>query len=135
VSAENEAIARRVYELFNRRDDAAFEGLIAADAKFRFVEWGPFPRRTYEGREAATSGDYWQDIFSAFPDFHMEPEAMVSGGDYVVATIHNTGKGSGSGVEVQARTGVLLEIRDAKVVRLEVFETRPEALEAAGLSD
>jgi ketosteroid isomerase-like protein len=65
----------------------------------------------------------------------MEPEAMVSGGDYVVATIHNTGRGSGSGIEVEARTGVLVEIRDAKLVRLEVFETRSEALEAAGLTE
>ncbi|MDX6615045.1 MAG: SnoaL-like polyketide cyclase [Solirubrobacterales bacterium] len=134
MSEENIKIVRRVYELFNQRDDAAFEELIAPDAKFRFVEWGPFPKRTYEGREAAIAGEYWQDIFSAFPDFHMEPEAIVSGGDYVVATIHNTGRGSGSGVEVEARTGVLVEIRDAKLARLEVFETRAEALEAAGLS-
>jgi ketosteroid isomerase-like protein len=134
MSEQNVEIVRRVYELFNRRDDAVFGELVADDAKFRFVEWGPFPKRTYEGREAAIAGEYWQDIFSAFPDFRMEPEAIVSGGDYVVATIHNTGRGSGSGVEVEARTGVLIEIRDAKVVRLEVFETRAEALKAAGFT-
>jgi ketosteroid isomerase-like protein len=134
MSEANEAIVRRIYELFNQRDDeAAFDDLIAPDAKFRFVEWGPFPKRTYVGREAGIGGEYWQDIFSAFPDFRMEPEAIVSEGDHVVATIHNTGRGSGSGLEVEADTGVLMEFQESKLVRLEVFATRAEALEAAGL--
>jgi ketosteroid isomerase-like protein len=135
MSQENVEIVRHIYELFNRRDDAALRGLIAADARFRFVEWGPFPKRTYDGREVALDGEYWQDIFSAFPDFRMEPEAVVSEGDYVVAEIHNTGRGEGSGLEVEVRTAVLVEIRDGKLVRLEVFETRAEALEAAGLRE
>jgi hypothetical protein len=58
---------------------------------------------------------------------------MVGEGDYVVATIHNTGRGTSSGVEVDMRFAVLAEIRDAKLVRFDVFRTRAEALEAAGL--
>lgn len=61
--------------------------------------------------------------------------ARWGGGDYVVATIHNTGQGRGSGIEVDMRTAVLVEIRDAKVVKLDAFETRTEALEAAGLRE
>jgi ketosteroid isomerase-like protein len=133
MSEENVEIVRRMYRSFNERDDTLFEAFVADDAKFRFVEWGPFPKRTYVGREAAIAGDYWQDIFSTFPDFRMEPEAIVSKGDYVVATIHNTGHGGGSGIEVDADTGVLTEIRESKIVRLEVFATRAEALEAAGI--
>jgi ketosteroid isomerase-like protein len=132
MSQKNVEIVRRVYDRFNERDiDAAWE-LIAADAKFRFIVWGPDMTRTYEGREATT--EFWrEEVFSVFPDFRMEPEAMVDGGDYVIATIHNTGQGTGSCIEVDMRTAVLVEIRDAKLVKLEVFETRAEALEAAGL--
>jgi ketosteroid isomerase-like protein len=135
MSEENQEIVRRIYELFNSRDDTALAEIVAPDATFRFVEWGPFPKRTYEGRETALLGEYWQDIFSAFPDFRMEPEALVSRGDCVVATIHNTGHVSGSDTEVEARTAVLIEVRDTKLVRLEVFATRAEALAAAGLSE
>jgi ketosteroid isomerase-like protein len=65
----------------------------------------------------------------------MEPQDIVSGGDYVVATIHNTGRGAQSGLQVDLRTAVLIEVRGAKLARLEVFQTRAEALAAAGLSE
>jgi ketosteroid isomerase-like protein len=133
VSEKNVEILRRIYERFNERDmDATWE-LIAPDAKFRFIVWGPDMNRTYQGREATT--EFWQEeVFSVFPDFHMEPEAFVDEGERVVATIHNTGQGSSSGIEVDLHTAVLAEFRDAKLVSLEVFETRAEALEAAGMS-
>jgi ketosteroid isomerase-like protein len=63
----------------------------------------------------------------------MEPEAMVEGGDCAVATIHNTGRGAGSGIDVDLRTAVVAEMRGGKLVRLEVFDSRAKALEAAGL--
>jgi ketosteroid isomerase-like protein len=79
--------------------------------------------------------EQWDDVFAAIPDFRSEPEAMVDAGDYVVATIHNTGRGASSGAAVEMRVPVVLEIREDKLVRLEVFETRAEALEAVGLRE
>ena len=131
MSRKHVEIVGRIYEHFNRRDDAALKKLTASDATFRFLDWGPFPRQTFEGWDATR--EYWEDIFAAVADFHMEPEAVVAEGDYVVATIHTTGRGASTGVEVNMRFAVLVEIRDSKLVRLEVFETRAEALEAGGL--
>ena len=130
---ENVELLRSIYELFNRRDDAALKKLVAGDARFRFLDWGPFPKQTFHGWDATRA--YWEDIFAAVADLRMEPEAVVGAGDYAVATIHTTGRGASSGVEVNMRFAVLGEIRDSKLVRLEVFATRAEALEAAGLSD
>ena len=133
MSQQNVEIVRRIYELFNRRDDAALNKLIAGDATLRLLDWGPFPKPTFVGWEATR--EYWEDIFAAVADFRMEPEAVVGEGDYVVATIHTTGRGASSGVEVNMRFAVLAEIRDTKLVRFDVFATRAEALEAAGLSE
>jgi ketosteroid isomerase-like protein len=74
-------------------------------------------------------------MFAAIADFRSEPEAIVDAGDYVVATIHNTGRGASSEAAVEMRVPVVLEIREGKLVRLEVFETRAEALEAVGLRE
>jgi ketosteroid isomerase-like protein len=79
--------------------------------------------------------EQWDDVFAAIPDWRSEPEAMVDAGDYVVATIHNTGRGASSRAAVEMRVPVVLEIREDKLVRLEVFETRAEALEAVGLRE
>jgi ketosteroid isomerase-like protein len=131
VSQSNLEILRRLYELFNARDlDGALE-VIAADAEFRFIVWGPDTRRTYRGQEEMR--EFWQgEVFSVFPDFRMEPEDMIGKGDRVVATIHNTGRGTRSGVEVDLRTAVVADFRDSKLTRLEVFKTRTDALKAAG---
>ena len=133
MSRENVELVRRMYEHFNRRDDDAAWNLIAPDAKFRFIVWGPDGDETYEGRDATTT--FWGEVFAVFPDFRMEPEEIVGEGDKVVATIHNTGRGAESGIEIDMRTAVVAEVRDARLVRLEVFPSRAEALEAAGLRE
>ena len=134
VSGENVEIVRALYERFNARDADGVSELIAPDARFRFIVWGPDMSRTYEGREAGAR--FWEEeVFPVFPDFRMDPEDIVSEGDRVVATIHNTGRGAQSGLEVDLRTAVLIELRDAMLASLEVFETRAEALAAAGLAE
>jgi ketosteroid isomerase-like protein len=134
VSGANVEVVRTLYERFNGRDVDGVRELIAPDAKFRFIVWGPDMSRTYEGREAGAR--FWEEeVFPVFPDFRMEPEDIVSEGNRVVATIHNTGRGAQSGLEVDLRTAVVIELRDANLVSLEVFETRAEALKAAGMSE
>jgi ketosteroid isomerase-like protein len=132
MSRENIEVARRIYQAFNRRDDALLGQLIAPDAELHTPAWGPF-KRSFKGWEAMK--EQWDDLFAAIADFRSEPEAMVDAGDYVVATIHNTGRGVSSGAAVEMHVPVVLEIREDKLVRLEVFETRAEALEAVGLRE
>ena len=133
MSRENIEVVQRIYQAFNRRDDAWMGQLIAPDAELHSPAWGPFPQRSFKGWEAMK--EQWDDMFAAVADFRSEPEAMVDAGDYVVATIHNTGRGASSGAAVEMDVPVVLEIREDKLVRLEVFETRAEALEAVGLRD
>ena len=133
MSEENVELVRRLYERFNARDEEGLMELVAPDARFHFIDWGPFPQRDYTGWEETRA--FWDDIFSAFPNIRMEPTELVSEGDFVVATIENTGQGGGSGISVDMRTGVLAELQHGQLVRLEVFKTRREALEAVGLSE
>ena len=134
MSRENIEVVRRIYQAFNRRDNALLGQLIAPDAELHSPAWGPFSQQSFKGWEAMKE-QQWDDMFAAIADFRSEPEAMVDAGDYVVATIHNTGRGASSGAAVEMRVPVVLEIREGKLVRLEVFETRAEALEAVGLRE
>ena len=56
-------------------------------------------------------------------------------GKHVVANIRERGVGKASGVLVEARHTAVLTLADGKVTRLQVFDDRQQALEAAGLRE
>ena len=68
-------------------------------------------------------------------DYEVMPEEFVDSGDRVVATVHLRGRGRGSGVEIDARFYEVYTLRDGKIVRMDQFTERSEALEAAGLRE
>ena len=56
-------------------------------------------------------------------------------GDRVVVTARHRGRGRESGVSVDARFYEIYSLRDGKIVRVDEFAERIEALEAAGLRE
>ena len=56
-------------------------------------------------------------------------------GDRVVVTVRLGGRGRGSGVEIAARFYDVYTLRDGKIVRMDQFTERSEALEAAEPSE
>ena len=89
---------------------------------------------TISGKKAAV--DWLADWFSRFePDYRFEVEESCDLGDRVlVVTIHHT-KGRASGVPTSRRTANVIAVRDNKIVRHDFFDSREEALEAAGLAE
>jgi hypothetical protein len=63
------------------------------------------------------------------------PLEYVGAGERIVVPTRVTGRGSGSGVVVDAEGVTLWELERGKVVRLTLYETREEALQAAGLQE
>ena len=51
---------------------------------------------------------------------------------HVIAEVHQTAVGAGSGVPVEMTIFYLFEFRDGQVVRFHLYADRDEALEAAG---
>jgi hypothetical protein len=59
-------------------------------------------------------------------------EELIDAGEHVISVVTSRARGRVSGLEVEC-TGVWT-IHEGKVVRVEWFESREEALEAAGLT-
>jgi ketosteroid isomerase-like protein len=101
------------------------------------VEWdyvGAFPEAvTYHGPEQV--GQFLSAWARGFDDFGFEADEIVDAGDSVMVYLHQWGRGRGSGVEVDSRTWQVFTFRDGKVVHCRGYETKAEALEAAGLSE
>ena len=75
------------------------------------------------------------DRDEVWEEFRTELDEFVDAGDRVVVIGRWVGRGKGSGVEVQQPTAHVFTLRSRRIVRVEIFGTRAEALEAAGLRE
>ncbi len=65
----------------------------------------------------------------------IEAEEIIDAGDRVVVAIRISGRGRGSGIDIEANWFHVLTPRDDMVARIEWYATRAEALGAAGLRE
>ena len=130
MSQENVEIVRRAfaYEVYGGGDQAEAEALFHPN-----VVMNPSDEWPSYGFDAMRSDmERWA---SAFDELEVTAEEFIDAGDRVLVTAYHRGRGRGSGVEVDTRFYELYTLRDGKVVRVDEFTDRPEALEAAGLSE
>jgi ketosteroid isomerase-like protein len=73
--------------------------------------------------------------YEAYPDLRVEPREARSSGDHVFLWVRFSGHGAGSGVPIDMELAHVWTIRDGKAARVVEYFARPEALEAAGLSE
>jgi ketosteroid isomerase-like protein len=64
--------------------------------------------------------------------WRIEAEDYLELGDHVVVLTRYHGRGKGSGVEIHQPGAHVFELRDGKVVRLEIFADRERAIESVG---
>jgi ketosteroid isomerase-like protein len=88
---------------------------------------------TYRGH--AGFSKFLDSFWDAFENHHIEIEECIPAGDDVLLTVHYYGRGKASGIEVDARDWHVWTLRDGKVVRWRIINTRQGALQAAGLPE
>jgi ketosteroid isomerase-like protein len=134
MSQENVEMVHRVYDALNRGDlDRAFEHA-AGDYT---VDWsnsiGP-ARGVYRGQEEVR--EFWATFVEAFSEIAWRPEEVVEIDESTLVIVsHFSGRGRGSGVEIDAVGAQLWRIRDGKMRSVTMFQSKAEALEASGLQE
>jgi ketosteroid isomerase-like protein len=88
---------------------------------------------TYEGHQGLQR--LGEEVDEVWSEFRIHRERFIDAGDRVIVIEARYGRGAGSGVEVEMRTGVIWTLRQGKVIRWETDLTPEEALEAAGLRE
>lgn len=92
---------------------------------------GPF-KGTYHGREGLAR--FWRDMSDAWDQFAPEIEEVIeSGGERLVVVSVVRARGKGSGIEVEARGGILFTFLGGKILKGKFFQTKADALAAAAL--
>ena len=130
MSQENVEIVRRAfaYEIYGVGDRAEAEAIFDPDVVMNPTNEGPF-----HGPDAMR--DDFERWASAFEDLEVSPEEFIDAGDRVLVTAYHRGRGRASGVEVDGRFYEVYTLRDGKVVRVDEYVDRAEALEAVGLRE
>ena len=132
MSEENVETVRSVYERWSEGDFRASVDLLDPHV---VVVLGPeFPDAgTYSGTDAVAA--YTRGLLEPWTHFTIEAEELVAAGDSVLVGVRQRGVGSTSGVPTELRYFMLWTFRGRKVIRIESYRERAEALEAAGLSE
>ena len=88
-----------------------------------------------EYRGHAGLGRWLQDWAAAWSEYAMEPEDSLDAGERVVAFILQKTTGHGSGIALERHDAMVFEVRDAKIVRLDYYNNREQALKRVGLAE
>ena len=76
-----------------------------------------------------------RELWETFDTPRFELEEVIDLDERIVAVIHQTSRGSSSGLAIDQRVTHVLEVEDGRATALRVFTTHREALEAVGLRE
>jgi ketosteroid isomerase-like protein len=145
MTQQNVETLRRMYEAFNDRDIEGLMDQFHPDIEIEETQdlaYAAALLRVLGPRFVILSGGYrgkgqvrklWQTVWEISEWFLVEPEDFIEVGAMVVVPLVLNARAKGTGLEGEAPTAHLWEMRDGKGFRLQVFVDRQQALAAARL--
>jgi len=125
---------RRVTEAFAAGDlDTVFEW-VAPDIEWDFSNaetW--FEEPVYRGYDGIM--EFFGKWTGEWFDYRFEFEEIIDAGDKVVVVVRDEGRSKGAGIKLERRHAEVWTLLNARVVRIEPFDHKHQALEALGLSE
>jgi ketosteroid isomerase-like protein len=133
MSQENVEVVRRCYGFWTNRDFSLLTEVVDPDAVLDLSR-NVFNPGIHHGFDDLRR--FLEQVDEAWENFQIEPEELIDGDDHVFAAVRMSGRGRGSGVEVEMQLFAVWTLREGKVLRLTGgYRDRAEALEAAGLRE
>jgi ketosteroid isomerase-like protein len=74
-----------------------------------------------------------EDWAGAWSEFSLEPEKFIDVGECVVVVFRMRATGRGSGVTVERKDAMVVEVRDGKAVRLDYYNDQEQAFRQVGI--
>ena len=132
MSQENVEIVARLVDAWNQANVEAMLALFDPECEVIFPpevpEPGPF-------RGHAELREWAEGFLAAWESHHAEVLDVIEADPSIVASLRLTGRGSGSGIEMDETDTHVFTFKDGKVTRWRNVSDRSEALDAAGLRE
>ena len=133
MSRENVKLYYRAVDALNRRDLDAYLAVMADDVEAVPRTGALEGESSYRGHDGVRR--WLNSLLDVFPDYSMELADVRDLGDLTLATIHARGHGAGSAAPTDQAFWLVIRWRRGKCIWWRTFDTRADALEAAGLSE
>jgi ketosteroid isomerase-like protein len=128
MSQENVEVVRRIWDAYSRGDFDPIRAHSDPAVVMITLEEGPL----YGIEAVRMNHERW---WEAWKNPETTVEEVIGVRDRVFVSARFRGRGVASGAPVEGRHFELYTLSDRKVIRVEEFSERAEALEAAGLSE
>ena len=133
MSGTNVELVRLGIDATNRRDLATLEAMWTEDGEFRST-FAASEGRVFRGQQRFR--DFFDALDEVFDDIRLEVGEITDvDEDRLIAVLRTSGRGKGSGVNVEQRNWTVWTFVDSKIARIDSYMNRTEALEAVGLSE
>jgi uncharacterized protein len=133
MSQENVEIVKEFTRLFERGDRDSWREYFDPD-----VVWdtsaSDWPTAGVVRGHAGVER-FFRDWLGTWRDYEVENSEYLDAGDSVVVAFRQSGTGRESGVHIDREFFGIYDLRKSKVVRYRMYDSREEALEAAGLRE
>ena len=131
MSQENVEIVRSLHRAFESGDRDALQPRFHPDVEWDVTSSGLPGASVYRGHAGVR--DFFRDWLGPWDDFGTETLELIGAGDSVVIVFRQWGRGRESGVPVDRHFFGVYDLAEGLIVRLRLFESRDQALAAAGL--
>ena len=128
MSQENVEIVRRSYEYFGANGEIRAH----ADLVWDVSNLGWPDQQIYSGPAGAMQ--FNAEWAAAWDDWEMVPEDYIDAGERVVVILIQRGRSKATGIPVEMRFAQVWTLRNGQGVRMQLYASVEEALEAVGLS-
>jgi ketosteroid isomerase-like protein len=128
VSQSTVALMKRFYERFLPTGELPLDML---DERIEVHDHDTPDQGAYRGHAGV---ERWlRDWGEAWAEWSFETEEFIDAGDAVIVVIRMHAKGTGSGVELDRQDALVYRFRDDKIVRTDYYNSKEQALKAAGV--
>ena len=127
MSQQNVEVVRRAHQALNSGDIEQLLAICRPDIEVDMSDRVLNPA-TYSGHDGVRQ--FYAEVQEVWESYVWEPEELRDEGNVVVALLRTTGKGRGSGVEIDRRTAMLWDVRDGQALRLRFYRDPGRAIEA-----
>jgi ketosteroid isomerase-like protein len=133
MSRENVEVARRWITVYNRRDIESLLELSDVGIEFRSIFAAIETGGVFRGYPGVF--EYFKTLDDAYERFEVVPHDLLDAGAAALMVADADWRGKESGAEGTTSIFVAFWLRAGKVLRVETFTDRAEALEAVGLRE
>jgi uncharacterized protein len=133
MSEENVEIVKEFTRLFEKGDRDSWRDYFAPDVVWDTSASNMPSPGVFHGHEGVQR--FFRDWLGTWKDLEVSTREYLDAGDSVVVVFRQRGTGRESGARIEQDFFGVYDLKASKVVRYRQYESREEALEAAGLRE